>query len=109
MNILTTQESRLRDQAFDRDDAARHRETCSPAGMCCQRSNGTRVYCSIHDPEPWLYRVQLDDEIIPFKTLALATAWADQALGFGRQVICMYRADVAGPLRNQFTDAAVTG
>jgi hypothetical protein len=107
MNILSDFEAHERDEDFDAAD--RHRSTCIPAWTCCQRSDGTRVFCSIHDPEPWLYRVQLSDEIVPFKTFEAASRWADQALGFGRQVICMYRADVAEPLRNQFTDAAVTG
>lgn len=104
-SLLTDAECRRRDEEFDRYDAARHRSKCIPAYMCCLTANGP-VYCSVHDPEPWLYRVQLSDEIVPFKSFDEASAWADQAHLYGRHVVSIYRADLAEPIPAR-TDAEV--
>ena len=54
MNILTDFEAHKRDEDFDREDARRHRETCSPAGSCyvpfVDGVRGEQHYCDIHRP-----------------------------------------------------------
>jgi len=56
MNLTTAHEDHLRDEAFDREDAKHHRETCSPAGNCyipfVANVRGEPHYCNIHRPEP---------------------------------------------------------
>jgi hypothetical protein len=56
VNNITDFEAHKRDEDFDREDAKRHRETCSPAGSCyipfVENVRGEQHYCDIHRPEP---------------------------------------------------------
>jgi hypothetical protein len=97
MNILTDLEAHRRDEEFDAEDAKRHRSKCIPSGACYLAADGNH-FCSVHDPEPWLYRIQLSDEIIPFKTFDDASRCADRAHELGRHVISIYRGDLLGPI-----------
>ena len=54
MNLISDFEAHKRDEDFDREDAKRHRETCSPAGNCyvpyVGNVRGEQHYCDIHRP-----------------------------------------------------------
>ena len=56
MNLITDFEAHQRDEEFDREDAKRHKETCSPAGGCyipfVANVRGEQHYCDLHRPEP---------------------------------------------------------
>jgi hypothetical protein len=72
--------------------------------------------CAAHCPRPAEhvaterpYAVQLTDEIARFSTLDEASRYSDTAHMRKQTPLCIYRADLIGPIRNQFTDAAVTG
>ena len=56
MNLISDYEAHGRDEEFDREDAKRHREPCSPAGDCyipyVANVKGEPHYCDLHRPCP---------------------------------------------------------